>query len=883
MSFSAKVKNVLSGDTIVLTPAKTATVPAPERVLTLSYVRGDSFESKEFLRQLLIGKEIKFSVDYKTPNGKEFGDVQSPIFMSLIEYLVEQGQVKLKDNIEESDFVNNLRALEAKAESKGLGVWGNRPNIEMITLDESLIKKTQSAPITSIIEKVISGDRVIARIIVNKHQHVSTPILLAGIKCPRTDSADQLKLLTTTAHQAKQFVEDKLLVTKAVIKVSIIGENQGGLPVGIFIHPSGNNIHEKMLEYGFGEVVDWQSSLIGSATMSVLRKAEQTAKALGHGIYATGKPVQSLGTVNGGGKVTSKQLRPGLTVESVLITKIIQADTVNVKLPSGDEITVQLASLRGPKPNDTTITTNSQTQLALVNSAREFVRQYAIGKTATMYIDGFRKENKELGFESRFAVSLKFGNVDLSEVIVSKGWAGVIRHGKQASDERSLNWDKLIELEQEQKSLGKHGIHFKGDITKVLIVGTRIVDVSENLARAKSFFSNLRQKGRVTGYHVEFIPNVNRVKLFNPKEGLKLTLILGGLANEKSEYGEEGLKFVNSKLLQKPVEFDIYDMDKLGGFIGNVYVNSNSLVPFQVNLLEQGYVRIHDFAISANKFETDLVKAEDSAKASKRRLWQHESNIAKALETTTKDIKPVFHDIEVTFIDEQGIIYYQQLDTITRNKFQAFKQDFDEFHKQNPSSTSASYDLPFNLTKAPKKNELVSVKLDDNGKYYRGRILSHDKHSNLFEVRHLDYGNVDQVPLSSLRVLPPFFNPSTIEIFNHSCKLRYVTLPPSKPVDYLTDALELLDELTLDKKLVISALPATDVEYSVILYDSTESLNNKDYTINRKMIQEGLGIVSDTNTSDPLVKLLQQAQLDAEANHKGCWKYGKISFDEDLL
>ena len=100
------------------------------------------------------------------------------------------------------------------------------------------------------------------------------------------------------AQQAKQFVEDKLLTTKAELTCSIIGESQTGVPIAIINHPSGNNIHEKLLELGYAEVVDWQSTLVGSSTMSVLRKAEQTAKALGKGIYAnatiTENPYQEL-------------------------------------------------------------------------------------------------------------------------------------------------------------------------------------------------------------------------------------------------------------------------------------------------------------------------------------------------------------------------------------------------------------------------------------------------------------------------------------------------------------------------------------------------------------------------------------------------------------
>lgn len=900
--FNAKVKNVLNGDTVVLIPSKSTQIPVPERLLTLSYVRSnDSFESREFVRQLLIGKDIKFKVLFKHPTtGKEFGDIKAPIFNSLIEYLLERGIVKLKDNInEDSEFIDNLKDLEAKARAKGEGLWNEgTKSIELISLDESIITKSNKTPITTIVEKVISGDRIIARIIVNKSQHISTPLLLAGIKCPRTDDLGQSKLLTTVAHEAKQYVEDKLLTTKSNMKVSIIGESQARIPIVILEHPSGNNIHEKLLENGYGEIVDWQSTLIGSNTMKLLRRAEQSAKALAKGMFSTGTRAGGNATngsgsapVNGGGKISTKHLRPGLTIENATIARVLQADTIIVRLPSSEEVTFQLASIRAPKPSDTTITTNKQHQQALVNSAKEFVRQQAIGKNVTVYIDGFRNANPELGFDSRFLVSIKIGNVDLSELILQKGWASVIKHNKQTSDERSLNWDKLIELEEEQKKLGKNGIYFKGDISKIITVGTRIVDASENLARSKSFFGGFKQKGRISGgYNVDFIPSVNRVKLYNPKEGLKLTLILGGLSNEKTELSEQRLKYMNSKFLQKNVEFEIYDLDKIGGFIGNLYLNNNSLKPIQVQLLEQGYVKVHDIAVGSNPFEQDFLEAEEVAKTNKKGLWANVdigevSNMANELQQIkVQEIKPEFHDIEVTYIDPEGIIYYQKLDSNTRNKFNSFKQEFDEFHQQIPSATASSTDLPFNLVKPPKKNELVSVKLEDNGKYYRGKVLSFDKSTNLYEVKHLDYGNIDNVPLSSLRILPSFYGIHAIPVFCHSCKLTFVNLPPSKPVSYSTEALNLMDELTVDKTLVISSLPTKtpNVESEVILYDSEESLKDANYTINKKLVEEGYGIVDETiKSTDKFYVDLLEAQRIAIENHKGCWEYGKISFEDN--
>jgi staphylococcal nuclease domain-containing protein 1 len=72
MAFIANVKSVLSGDTLVLASPNN---PAAERTLSLAYVSaprlskdGDepfAFQSREFLRALTVGKQVKFSVSCK--------------------------------------------------------------------------------------------------------------------------------------------------------------------------------------------------------------------------------------------------------------------------------------------------------------------------------------------------------------------------------------------------------------------------------------------------------------------------------------------------------------------------------------------------------------------------------------------------------------------------------------------------------------------------------------------------------------------------------------------------------------------------------------------------------------------------------------------------
>lgn len=627
--------------------------------------------------------------------------------------------------------------------------------------------------------------------------------------------------------------------------------------------------------------------------MGGLRKAEQTARALGRGLFA----VKVAGTGAAGAAVAADgasrgKLQPGATIDGITVAKIINVDTLVVRTPADVELTVQLASLRGPRPNDTTLTSKSVVQQAVVNTAREFVRQQAIGKTGSMHIDGLRAANPDLGLDQRWLVSIKLnGSTDLSELIVQNGWAGVIRHNKATSHERSMNWDRLIELEEAVKKQGKKGIYFSGDINKILTVGTRIVDASENFTKAKAFFNGFQQKGRISGgYYVEFVSGVNRVKLFNPKEGTKLTLVLGGLSNDKSSAADQGVKLLNKRVLQRPVEFEVYDTDKIGGFVGNLFVNSKALTPIQTVLLEQGFARVNDIGLSKNPYGAELIKAEDAAKAVKKGVWvgfdptQVEAP-AEALEKLNIDVKPQFFDIEITDIDASGLISYHQLNA--SGTFAGFKKDFAAFHSQLPSASQASADLPFNLQKAPKKGELVSAKFTENGKYYRAKVVNFDKATSKYEVKHVDFGNIDKVPFGSLRALPARFNLASFPAFAHTTRLQNIKLPPATPTDYLTDAIYALEDLTFDRKLVISALPSTEpgVEFTGVLYDSEQSLKDPDYTINKQLVSEGWGIVVGTTNVNPSLKAyidqLKAAEKLAKTNHAGCWEFGDVSYDDE--
>lgn len=137
--FEAKVKSVLSGDTVVL---HNISNPKQERILSLAFVtaprlkrEGDeqfAFESRDYLRRLLVGKVVRFQVLYKIPTGanREYGIVALPDRTVLPEQAVAEGWLKLRDDAgrkgdseEDAQILEKLQVLEARARAESKGLW----------------------------------------------------------------------------------------------------------------------------------------------------------------------------------------------------------------------------------------------------------------------------------------------------------------------------------------------------------------------------------------------------------------------------------------------------------------------------------------------------------------------------------------------------------------------------------------------------------------------------------------------------------------------------------------------------------------------------------------------------------------------------------------
>jgi staphylococcal nuclease domain-containing protein 1 len=191
MRHQAKVKSVMSGDTLILSSIEN---PDRERTLSLAYCtsphlkkEGDepfAFESRDALRKLVVGKNVQFLVLYQIPNTKrEYGIVYMNDGRQLPEEMIKEGWLKLREDAgrkEDSDEalqqLDKLRLLEATARSEDKGLWapsGGRIELQHdMGNTQAFLDSYKGKTVDGLIERVLSGDRMLVRLMVTPTKHV---------------------------------------------------------------------------------------------------------------------------------------------------------------------------------------------------------------------------------------------------------------------------------------------------------------------------------------------------------------------------------------------------------------------------------------------------------------------------------------------------------------------------------------------------------------------------------------------------------------------------------------------------------------------------------------------------------------------------------------
>ena len=363
---------------------------------------------------MTVGKVIQFKVLYNIPTGvkRDYGTVILQGGESLPEAAVSEGWVKLRDDASRKDeseeskvLLEKLELQEARSKHEAKGLWANEGGKLEISHEipdaKSFVDQWQGKTVEAIVERVLTGDRVILRLFISPSKHIQTLVLVAGIRSPTTkrtmpDGKEQAaERFGTESHQ---FVESRLLQRN--VTVDILGLSPQGTLVCIVKHPNGS-IAEYVLKAGLARCTDFHSTMLGSR-MTALRQAEKQAKD------------QKLGVFQGAATAKSSASDTEATV-----SRIQTADTIYLRTKSDGEKRASLSSIRQPKPTD-------PKQAPFQNDAKEFLRKRLIGKHVKVTVDG--KKAASEGYEEREVVTIHVNNKNVALLLVEAGYASVIRH-----------------------------------------------------------------------------------------------------------------------------------------------------------------------------------------------------------------------------------------------------------------------------------------------------------------------------------------------------------------------------------------------------------------------------------------------------------------------
>ncbi|GAA5875888.1 hypothetical protein JCM3774_001113 [Rhodotorula dairenensis] len=919
-SLAAITKSVLSGDTLILRGPVVQNNALPrEKVLHLadlnaprlgSREREDeawAFESRDFLRSLVVGKEVSFTVSYSVPSANgplEFGIVYVPAAnddgteIDVAAELVRAGWAKVRDSAKRDHAGGDdesaatasrrafLRDLEEEARAAGRGLWTvdrppqRRVNYTMPEDPVAFLAEYKGKPLDAIVEGVTNGSQIRARLLISPEHHQFVNLGLAGIRAPRSGNLSGREDVQGEefGDEARFFVESRLL--QRLIKVTLLSlpnptpapyangnaTQQVNLFLGTVHHPAGN-IAALLVQVGLARIVDWHAGFLASSPtpsmMSELRRAEADAKSHRRGLY---KDLPDP-------RIAAQQAAASGRSFDALVTRVWGADMLSiVKNGEQTERRVQLASVRQPRPSDPKVA-------GLQAEGKELLRKRLIGKTVNVTIDYVKPAEGD--YEERECATVRLPNgTNVAEYLVERGLLGVLRH-KQGDDNRSSDYDRLMAAEARAIE-EKKGIHSGKEFP-----APRIVDASESAHKAAPFMSQFKRQGRIQGV-VDYTASGSRFKIMIPKQDTKLTLVLSQIraprtarnpAEKSDPYGQEAATFAARRLLQRDVEFSVDNTDKSGGFIGRLFVNGED---FATTLVAEGLATVDDRATA-----TSLWSAQEAAQTARKNLWSKYDPEAEAAANTTNGAatpvtQPRKEYVDVVVSEVRGgteTLPFSFSVQILQNggipELEKLMGELTLFHAENANAGPAGF--------VPRSGELVSAKFSADDAWYRAKVKRSHPGKKEAEVLYIDYGNTEIVPFSRLRPLDAQFK--SLEGQAKDATLSFVSLLDWR-TEYGDDARARFIELCEGQQLVanIDQRDANLLHLSLFDPNDPAALSAHENSINVQLVREGLARIDKRSrfreAYPNVVKALELAQQEARRTRAGAYELGDVLEDD---
>eukprot|EP00871_Galdieria_phlegrea_P002519 jgi/Galph1/3268/GphlegSOOS_G1912.1 len=886
--FSLKAKRANVGDS--------ASEQTPTEQSTHVDLEPYAWDSREFLRQLVIGKPVIFRVDYKADNTSErfFGTVYLSDKTCLNHLLVKKGTVKVRKpnspNDKKTVDLEALLKLEEEAISAGLGIHGSLTSLQPVKVTRTPFPADNTltlSKIFGIVEQVITGSSF--RIMFPedledaRKSHISSNnsyrlvvVSLSGVQSPgfkfETISTETKVIPQPFALNAKLLSEQRLLNRVVEVKVHTIDKN-GSIIGEVERFVTGdelaeNYVGEDLLRAGLARRVTWGMELSSRSTK--LSSAEKRAIEERLGIWQSYVPSPNAPTA----------LADTFTAK---VIEIVAADTIVVK-PEGSKETRRLSfsSLKGPRMGK-----SREMDTMVAFEAREFLRKLILGKLAKVEMDYneslimvsewfvyrlvfniiFLGTNEGTFNTIEFATVSLYGN-DVGEMLVCNGFANVIRH--KSDEERARHYEKYIALEKEAIAAKKgiHGATQQGNSRRV-----NNLSVKEATKRAKETFPHLQRSGSCAGI-VEYVSNGSRYKILLPKESTIVSFALEYVRcphPTNDVFGQEALQFARENILQRDVQVSFTTIDRIGTFIGKLKIverMDKGEYEWEKTLLEHGLGYINESV--QGRAPNILKEVQRQAEKEQRGIWSVPTEQATFSETDSINMVGV-----VSEVSGGGRLYIQAEEEQTYQLLKSLEEQLQEM-----SLKEERHNIPFSSLKLGSK---IAAKYSLDSQWYRGVIIEKNASEDKVLVHFMDYGNQEWVSSNDITSLP-------INLQNSPCVAYCVIIKdivvPHLDEEYGVDAGEFLREMVWGKQLRVKAhmTESSNMMNRTMIGDVYVIWENMETNVASELLRQGLARIvrrKDATSRAAFERYGEDEEIGRQSR-RFLWKFGDAyASDED--
>jgi len=830
------------------------------------------------LRKKLIGKPIKFRVDYAV---KESGKNYGTVFLdgeNINQSVLEAGFGELKAPKSESDEYKQLKAAQERAQEKKLNIWSeekkeNRPiNTKIDT--QQLLKSFKSKPVNVIVEHVLNG----ASLKVQLASHDVVTLNLTGVACPmvKKDKDTGKEIAQPFAKEAKFHTECRLLNRDVTVLFEGI-DNSENLHGTIIISTDESSdkpvtYQEELLLTGYASVAEWSAAKSKYAPR--FRQAEQRAKNEKKALWTNYQPPKvSLHTDDA-------------TAFKARVLEVISGDSLKIQREDGTEEKITLSNIKTPrysaprrqdkkKTEEKTEEQNKNESEPWGYEARDLLRSRVAGKEVLVKVDyrrEFQSKDKTGQGEVRKFCTVSVNGKSVAVDLAREGYAKVIKF--KADEERSSAFDQLVLAENEAIKRTK-GIHGKRRAPTY-----NFNDVSSSPDAATKLFKLLSGKSTATKAIVERVLGGNSFILVLPNDNSIVKFSISGIQTPSADkqFSKEATQYALQNASLRDAEIILENVNKNGGFVGQLMINGKNIA---YGLLESGFAIVAGYAKKL-KNVNELEDAEDKAKNGKKGVWSLENPLSVFPQRKKREFEPEQEKlisqkftvsttrptstIRVTDFEDTTTFFYQGSDVVERLK--TIDQLISEVKPESlPTLPSATV------------GALCLSQYTEDGNWYRAKIVSVSGPNAV--VLYSDFGNREEKPVSTLKQVPA--DSDLLKVKPCAEKARLAFVKPHR-YNFKVDLESLLRDALLDGEW-LSTIEYTDggVEYVTLVQKGAK---NQSDSINLQIIRSGLVyadkyILERFFKDSSILKTCLSEQQYAINQRLNLWEVGEIYDDEE--